>query len=155
MLLHSMFNIKPFILSKPIYICFLFLLVPLLGSFFIILAHKKKHVLENWMWGKLTHWMEVINTFQDFSSTCGILWLKIKKNGGTNVEINGCDWKALKKLFKLCIFVFLIHGSNKSFQRKLIVNYLKPNFKIKCNKVKVSLGGTTKNHHKEWKRNQK
>jgi hypothetical protein len=98
------------------------------------------------------------NTFQDFPSTCGILWFKIRENGGTNVEINACDWKALKKLFKLCIFVFLIHGSNKFFQRKLIVNYdknLKPNFKIKCNRVKVSLGGTIRNHLKEWKKNQK
>jgi hypothetical protein len=95
------------------------------------------------------------NTFQDFPSTCGILWFKIKANGEQHVEINGCDWKALKKMFKLCIFVFLIQRFNKSFQRKLIVNYdknLKPNLKIKCNRVKVLLGGTIRNHLKEWKR---
>jgi hypothetical protein len=90
MLLHSMFNIKPFILSKPIHICFLFLLVPILSSIFIILAHKKKTCDGKLNVGKINT-LNRGNTFQDFPSTCGILWFKIRANGGTNVEINGCD----------------------------------------------------------------
>jgi hypothetical protein len=120
MLLHINFNQRSFVLNSPIHVCFpLFPNTSFHPFSFEYLFHKKKHVVEDQIVVKTSTLKNVVWRKPPFEVS--LLVIKMIQNKKKIWCWKRClHLKTLIKLFKLCIFLFFIHGLKKSPHKKLI-----------------------------------